>query len=767
MVVNLSNIGVAVGDSKNRVILFIIFIAVSFAIGLGIYEFKHRVNTGVPSATTLTGAPKVESIPGVGTPSREYVKLQQEQNVQQVQQAERTGTSAVPTIVRESYIGTDDLAGGADNSAASAKAKGCDVESLRRAKQAGVSAFELRCRGCDAAALRAAGYTAGELRAAGFSARDLRKAGFNPAELRAAGHTASELRQAGFSPTSLRAIGFTSDQLKAAGFTPEDEGKACDINSLTQAHRQGISASVLKQRGCDAAALKAAGYTAKELKAAGYTTDDLGGAGYTATQLKAAGFSCDVETLKRARAKGALAADLRKQGCGAAALKAAGYTAGELRDAGFSAAELKNAGFSAAALKAAGFSEEQLKDAGFSARQLRDAGFTAGQLKKAGFTGGELSRGGFAADRLKAAGFTASELRRAGYGASALEAADFNPEQLKEAGYTQGELIRAGVPVSQASATPAAADTKQPAASGESEPASGADTDKATPDQSSADAQLERLRQRQAEQLSEQESKANLQALEESMSSNATSLIGTWAPPPIQNYIEGEPPSANETAAGSASGGNATVNGTPGQGAQNNFPGSNNETIKAGTVMFAVLDTSISTDEPSPVLATIVQGKLKGAKLIGEFKHPNARAGRVLVTFNRMSLPHMTRSITMNAVALDANTAHTAIADYVNHHYGLRYGTLIASSILKGIGEAVVKSGSTSNFSQFGVQVSHEKLSQEQLLLAGLGEAGSQYAQSLRSNFTTPTTVRVFAGTSIGVLFTQDLMIPAILSDKN
>ena len=46
--------------------------------------------------------------------------------------------------------------------------------------------------------------------------------------------------------------------------------------------------------------------------------------------------------------------------------------------------------------------------------------------------------------------------------------------------------------------------------------------------------------------------------------------------------------------------------------------------------MFAVLDTSINTDEKSPIMATIVDGPLKGAKLIGGFSRVNQR---VLLTF--------------------------------------------------------------------------------------------------------------------------------------
>ena len=53
------------------------------------------------------------------------------------------------------------------------------------------------------------------------------------------------------------------------------------------------------------------------------------------------------------------------------------------------------------------------------------------------------------------------------------------------------------------------------------------------------------------------------------------------------------------------------------------------------------------------------------------------------------------------------------------------------------------------------------------MLLAGIGKAGQEYSRVLKSNFKTPTTVKVFSGTGIGILFMEDLSIPAILEDDH
>jgi len=42
---------------------------------------------------------------------------------------------------------------------------------------------------------------------------------------------------------------------------------------------------------------------------------------------------------------------------------------------------------------------------------------------------------------------------------------------------------------------------------------------------------------------------------------------------------------------------------------------------RAGDVSYAVLDTAVNTDEPGPITATIVQGELKGTKILGKTCH--------------------------------------------------------------------------------------------------------------------------------------------------
>ena len=183
--------------------------------------------------------------------------------------------------------------------------------------------------------------------------------------------------------------------------------------------------------------------------------------------------------------------------------------------------------------------------------------------------------------------------------------------------------------------------------------------------------------------------------------------------------------------------------------------------LKSGDVLFAVLDTSVNSDEPGPILATIVSGKLNGSKLIGSFTLPT-NSDKIVINFNTMSVPGAPKTTSINAYAIDPNTARTALATKANHHYLLRYGSLFASTFVEGFGNAVQSANTTITIGGVGgvantsIQngVGRTTLQNAVIGLATLGKAWGQVAQQ---QFNTPTTVQLCSGTGIGVLFTQDL----------
>lgn len=538
--------------------------------------------------------------------------------------------------------------------------------------------------------------------AQGAGLSDLKKV-CNCAQLKDNGYPLNELQNV-CSCADLKAAGFNATQLKAAGY------------SVERLQYCGFDACEMRSAGFNAQQLKDGGYSDGELKGAGFPEAVIGGvkklpAGISEADVLKAG--CQVDALKKLRAQGVSAGTIRQiSGCSAAQLKAAGYTAQQLKDAGFSAKQLKDAGFSAAQLKDAGFSAKQLKDAGFSAAQLKDAGFSAAQLKDAGFSAAQLKAAGFSAQQLKDAGFSDQE--------SGLEGA---------AATTYGASIPslAGGQTSQ-SAQAAANEQK-----------------------------LSEILNRQRTHMAEQQYQQKIQQRTGLMTSAANQALQGWKTGFTQVLVEGPTAqkerestiasvskNASAIAAGGIHGGVITP-----------------PVIRAGEVLFAVLDTSVNSDEPGPILATIVAGKFKGAKLMGSFTLP-AHADKMVISFNMMSVPGADKTTSINAYAIDPNTARTALSSKTDHHYLVRYGSLFAATFLEGFGNAFQSANTTVTIGTTGVSnattiqngVGRSILENAVIGLATLGKSWGQVAMN---QVNLPVTVDVYSGTGLGILFTQDV----------
>lgn len=585
-------------------------------------------------------------------------------------------------------------------------AAGCSVPKLKQLAEAGVSARRVsELNGCSLEALKAAGY----------DAKQLADAGFTPEQLLAAGFTPAQLMQAGLSPTGVIAAGRTAD---------------CSPASLKAAHSLGVSALTIKQTlGCSAKDMKAAGYSASELANAGYTAGDLKHAGFSAAELKNAGF-------------------------GAKELASAGFSPQQLKEAGFSKDQLKNAGLKASDLKTLGLSAEQLKAEGYGAKTLKDAGYTAEELRKAGYSAEELKDAGFSAAALHAAGFTAENLKNAG----------FSVTQLKNAGYSSQELQNAGFSVPGLAATTIAPLTvnTMPSLAG-SEMASNKNAAEAA-EAAANTQQLQKILKRQQVQMADQRYQQKIQQRSQGMSTAASQAISAWKLVPGQIYMGGTAKDKAGTAGDSdiASDDEGSEMSPRRGGAPKAGGGEESKAIvKAGDVLFAVLDTSVNSDEPGPILATIVSGKFNGAKLIGSFNRPS-NADKMVINFNTMSVPGAAHTTSISAYAIDPNTARTALASRVNHHYLLRYGSLFAATFLEGFGNAFQSANTTVTIGGVGGAtnttisngVGRSIMENAVIGLATLGKSWSQVAMQ---EFSLPTTVDLYSGTGLGILFTQDL----------
>lgn len=251
------------------------------------------------------------------------------------------------------------------------------------------------------------------------------------------------------------------------------------------------------------------------------------------------------------------------------------------------------------------------------------------------------------------------------------------------------------------------------------------------------------------------------QQMQTGMAAQANQLFAAWASP-TQVYVAGGAPDQEQKGAAGATGpgksstagGRSYAGGTQG--------GQVVPLLKAGTILFATLDTAINSDQPGPILATIVDGKLKGARLLGTM---NRIDKTVTLNFNILTDEKFPSKVSIQAVAVDPDTARTALASEVDSHYLLRYGSLFAASFIQGYSNVLQSSGArlilpTSTTPNQPATYVRPDLTSRQKIFAALGTVGSRYQSVMASNFNTPPTVYVYAGTGLGILFTDDVAQP-------
>lgn len=271
-------------------------------------------------------------------------------------------------------------------------------------------------------------------------------------------------------------------------------------------------------------------------------------------------------------------------------------------------------------------------------------------------------------------------------------------------------------------------------------------------------AQQFEVAQVQTLQETDQQRQARLAGLMQSMSGQAQQLISAWTPPKIAQWgkaddIDGD---CKPASAGTC---------PPKVGAAGNVVAVTSKKlvaplIKAGTILFGVLDTAINSDYPdTPVMVTIVEGRFKGGKLLGKLmttKSVTGQLDRVSLTFNLMNMDEWVKSKTINAFAIDPDTARTVMASSVNYHYLQRFGAMFATSFLQGYATALTTSGATTTTGIFGTSTTYPELSPSQKLFAALGQVGQTVGQATQNYVNRPPTVRVDSGVSLGILFMED-----------
>jgi type IV secretory pathway VirB10-like protein len=263
--------------------------------------------------------------------------------------------------------------------------------------------------------------------------------------------------------------------------------------------------------------------------------------------------------------------------------------------------------------------------------------------------------------------------------------------------------------------------------------------------------------QMQTAQSAAEARQARIEAMTSAMGGQAGQLLAAWAPP-VMLHKEGVPEDIKDKAAKDAA--TAQAGGAAGGGADS-ADATGAPTIKAGTILFAVLDTAVNSDYPdSPVMATIVEGKFKGGKMLGKIvitKGVSGQMDRVTLNFTMMNMDAWPKSKTATAYAIDPDTARTVLASEVNYHYMQRFGALMATSFLQGYGQAATSSGGSSTQSAFGTSTQNATLSPSSKMAAAIGQMAQAVGQATKNYTERPPTVIVDSGVGLGILFMTDV----------
>jgi hypothetical protein len=176
-------------------------------------------------------------------------------------------------------------------------------------------------------------------------------------------------------------------------------------------------------------------------------------------------------------------------------------------------------------------------------------------------------------------------------------------------------------------------------------------------------------------------------------------------------------------------------------------------TVPVGSTVYSVLQIGVNTDEISPVRAvTVEKGRLEGAVLTGEPKRVGEKAQ---LTFTSMSLNG--KSYAINAIALDAETYRSVLADGVDNHSFERYSKLFAAAFVEGYADALSGTQTVTNTDGSSSSRKDPLPDTGSQIKVGIGEIGKKMSPIYAKEFDRPPTVTVEPNKSIIIMFMQEL----------
>ncbi len=178
--------------------------------------------------------------------------------------------------------------------------------------------------------------------------------------------------------------------------------------------------------------------------------------------------------------------------------------------------------------------------------------------------------------------------------------------------------------------------------------------------------------------------------------------------------------------------------------------------IPAGSIAYAQIITEANSDVPGPVLAEVASGPLAGGRAIGSFQ---VAEKHLVVQFNRIVKDGIEYPV--QAYALDPGTTLPGVVSDVNNHYFTRVFLPAAAKFISGFAEAATQKDTQVVVSNGTVvSESSNELDTEEQLLKGAKEAGQKLSQIVDEGARRPRTIRIFAGTRVGILFLNSVADP-------
>ena len=178
--------------------------------------------------------------------------------------------------------------------------------------------------------------------------------------------------------------------------------------------------------------------------------------------------------------------------------------------------------------------------------------------------------------------------------------------------------------------------------------------------------------------------------------------------------------------------------------------------LSPGDMLYAVSQLEVNSDYPnSPVLAEIISGEYRGARLLGSFQRFE---DRLIVVFNQLILPNKGGVISLTAYGVDPDIPATHLASSVDHHFLSRWGWKVAA----GLGEGLVASarggaGTLIESNSLVSTVQQESFTTDEKYATVVGEVLDEFRGFADENFRRAPTVTLNpwpTGSPIGILIT-------------